>query len=92
MPSIFEENDSRVRVTACFMRLKKPDLGASGSSVFSGSLLLPKRLIMIAWSRLEFKAPAVRQTLAIRSQWLLCFLTLRRKKGARMGRPLLLVG
>jgi hypothetical protein len=40
---------------------------------------------MIAWSRLEFKAPAVGQPLAIRSQWLLCFLTLRQKKGEGWG-------
>jgi hypothetical protein len=40
---------------------------------------------MIAWSRLEFKAPAVGQPLAIRSQWLLCFLTLRQEKGEGWG-------
>ena len=54
MPSILVENDSRVRETACFMRLKKPDLGASsgadsgaGEGVSSGvSFLPPKNLIM----------------------------------------------
>jgi hypothetical protein len=49
MPSIFAPKLSRVRVTACFMRLKKPDFfssGSCGSSGFSGSSFkLPNKLI-----------------------------------------------
>src|SRR5215469_6690056 len=48
MPSIFWLNDWRVRVTACFIRLKKFFFSppCSGSSGFSGSSFrLPKRLI-----------------------------------------------
>ena len=37
MPSIFSLKDSRVRATACFMRLKKPDFFSSGSCGSSSS-------------------------------------------------------
>jgi len=43
--SIFEESDSRVRETACFMRAKRP-VGSAGSAGAGGSFLLPKNFIM----------------------------------------------
>ena len=66
MVSILVESDSRVRETACFMRLKRPDFGVSGGAescvpresvagVAEGLFLPPKNCIMEG-SRFEFRA------------------------------------
>ena len=69
-PSIFVERLSRVRETACFMRSKKPVLGASGASVWPASgcfaagggpvSLLPPKNFIAEGSRVEFRASGQR--------------------------------